>query len=195
MEASSEPDSDRHVVVLVERLASMNLTLITHLAAAVVAAAAAWAFQGARMDAAVADVRLEMSAANVKATSEKLQAVKEARADERAINKTYVEALNAARTREALLRTEIDHLRLVSDGLRDQNATAARLLAAAPPAAVLEYATALGAVFEDCRAAYGGMVEKADGHAGDVRAHREAWPVMSAKPSEAQAGQEVEGVR
>ena len=173
----------------------MNVTLITHLAAAVIAAAAAWAFQGARMDAAVADVRLEMSEARITAAGEKLQAVKEARADERAINKTYVEALNAARTREALLRTEIDHLRFVSDGLRDQNATAARLLAAAPPSAVLEYATALGAVFEDCRAAYGGMVEKADGHAGDVRAHREAWPVMPAKPSVAQADQEVEGVR
>ena len=156
----------------------MSITLITHLAAAVVAAAAAWAFQDARMDAAVANVRLEMSAAKVKATSEKLQAVKEARADERAINKTYVEALNAARTREALLRTEIDHLRRVSDGLRGQNADAARRLAAAPPTAVLEYATALGAVFEECRAAYGGMVEKADGHAGDVRAHREAWPVV-----------------
>lgn len=161
----------------------MNLTLITHLVAAVVAAAAAWAFQGARMDAAVADVRLEMSAATIQAAGEKLQAVKEARADERAINKTYVEALNAARTREALLRTEIDHLRLVSDGLRDQNATAARLLAAAPPSAVLEYATALGAVFEDCRAAYGGMVEKADGHAGDVRTLREAWPVTPPRPA------------
>lgn len=160
----------------------MNLTLITHLAAAVLAAAAAWAFQGARMDAAVAEVRIAMAGAKVQAAGEKLQAVKEARADERAINKTYVEALNAARTREALLRTEIDHLRLVSDGLRDQNATAARLLAAAPPSAVLEYATALGAVFEDCRAAYGGMVEKADGHAGDVRAHREAWPVIPHRP-------------
>ena len=170
----------------------MNLTLITHLAAAVVAAAAAWAFQGARMDSAVAGVRLELSEAKTKAVGEKLQAVKEARADERAINKTYQEALNAARTREALLRTEIDHLRLVSDGLRDQNATAARLLAAAPPDAVLEYATALGVVFEDCRAAYGWMVEKADGHVSDVRTLRETWPVMPAKPSEAQAGQEVE---
>lgn len=160
----------------------MSITLITHLAAAVVAAAAAWAFQGARMDAAVADVRLDMASAVIKAAGEKLAAVKEARADERAINKTYVEALNAARTREALLRTEIDHLRLVSDGLRDQNADAARRLAAAPPAAVLEYATALGTVFEDCRAAYGGMVEKADGHAGDVRAHREAWPVKPTRP-------------
>lgn len=154
----------------------MNLTLITHLAAAAVAAVSVWFYQGARMDAAVADVRLEMSNAQTKAAGEKIQAVEAARADERAINKTYAEALDAARTREALLRTEIDHLRVVSDGLRDQNADAARRLRAAPPAAVLEYATALGTVFEDCRAAYGGMVEKADGHASDVRALREAWP-------------------
>jgi hypothetical protein len=160
----------------------MNLTIITHLLAAVVAAGAAWAFQGARMDAAVADVRLEMSNAQVKATGEKLQAVKQARADERAINNTYVEALNAARTREARLRTEIDHLRTVSDGLRDQNADAARRLRAAPPAAVLEYATALGVVFNDCREAYGELAEATDGHAGDVRAHREAWPVIPRRP-------------
>lgn len=159
----------------------MNLTLITHLAAAVVAAAAAWAFQGARMDAAVAEVRIAMAGAKVQAAGEKLQAVKEARADERAINKTYVEALNAARTREALLRTEIDHLRLVSDGLRDQNATAARLLAAAPPAAVLEYATALGAVFEDCRAAYGDLAEEADGHVSFIRLMQQAWPSIHAR--------------
>lgn len=153
----------------------MNLTLITHLIAAVVAAAGVWVFQDARMDAAVADVRLEQ-------TNERLRAVSQARSDERAINKTYQGALNAARTREALLRTEIDHLRFVSDGLRDQSAEAARRLAAAPPAAVLEYATALGVVFNDCRAAYGGMVEKADGHAGDVRTHREAWPVTPPRP-------------
>nr|WP_255594904.1 hypothetical protein [Acidovorax sp. sif1233] len=145
--------------------------------AAIVAALAAWFYQDARMDAAVANVRLEMAGAKVQAAGEKLEAVKEARAEERAITTTYQESLNAARTRETLLRTEIDHLRLVSDGLRDQSAEAARRLAAAPPAAVLEYATALGAVFNDCRAAYGGMVEKADGHASDVRTHREAWPV------------------
>lgn len=149
----------------------MNLTLVTHLIAALAAAAGVWVFQDARMDAAVADVRLEQS-------DERLRAVTQARADERAITTTYQGALNAARTREAHLRTEIDHLRLVSDGLRDQNADAARRLAAAPPAAVLEYALALGAVFEDCRAAYGGMVEKADGHASDVRALIDAWPVI-----------------
>ena len=49
-----EPDLDRHVVVLVEGLERMNITLITHLVAAAVAAAAAWFYQGAQMDAAVA---------------------------------------------------------------------------------------------------------------------------------------------
>lgn len=144
--------------------------IYTHLIAAIVAAVAAWFFQDNRHTAELAEVRLE-------ASEEKRKAVTTARNEERTVNKTYQEALNAARSREALLRTEVDHLRLVSDGLRDQSAEAARRLAAAPPAAVLEYATALGAVFNDCRAAYGGMVEKADGHASDVRTHREAWPV------------------
>ena len=153
----------------------MNLTLITHLIAAAVAAAGAWFFQDARWDAEVAELRYE-------ASEDKHKAVTTARNDERAITKTYQGALNAARTRESLLRTEIDHLRLVSDGLRDQSAEAARRLAAAPPSAVLEYATALGAVFEDCRAAYGELVPKADGHASDVRTHREAWPVIPHRP-------------
>ncbi len=149
----------------------MNLTLITHLIVALATAAGVWVFQDARMDAAVADVRLEQS-------NERLGAVTQARADERAITKTYQGALNAARTREALLRTELDNLHRASDELRDQNADAARQLAAAPPAAVLEYALALGTVFEDCRAAYAGMVEKAERHASDVRTLREAWPVI-----------------
>jgi hypothetical protein len=149
----------------------MNLTLVTHLIAALVAAAGVWVFQDARRDAAVAEVRLEQS-------NERMVAVSKARAEERAINSTYQGALNAARTREALLRTEIDHLHRVSDGLRDQSADAARRLAAAPPAAVLEYALAIDTVFNDCRAAYAGMVEKADGHASDVRTLREAWPVI-----------------
>jgi hypothetical protein len=149
--------------------------IYTHLIAAAVAALASWFFQDNRYTAELAEVRLE-------ASEDKRKAVTTARNEERAVNKTYQEALNAARSRETLLRTEVDHLRLVSDGLRDQSAEAARRLAAAPPAAVLEYATALGAVFNDCRAAYGGMVEKADGHASDVRTFRDAWPVMPFRP-------------
>lgn len=153
----------------------MNLSLITHLVVALAAAAGVWVFQDARMDAAVADVRLEQ-------TNERLGAVIQARADERAITKTYQGALNAARDRETLLRTELDRLHRVSDELRDQNADGARRLAAAPPGAVLEYAIALGAVFEDCRAAYAELVQKTDGHAGDARTLREAWPVIPPRP-------------
>ena len=158
----------------------MNLTIITHLAAAVVAAAAAWAFQGARMDSAVADVRLEMSEAKTKAVGEKLQAVKEARADERAINKTYQEALNAARTREIALRRDRDLAQSESDGLRSQLSDAARRIADAPPAAVLEYATAVNQLFADCSRSYQELAGKADGHATDVRTLTAAWPVNQA---------------
>ncbi len=153
----------------------MNLTLITHLAAALVSAAGVWFFQAARWDAEVAELRYE-------ASEDKRKAVTTARNDERAITKTYQGALNAARERETLLRTELDRLHRVSDELRDQNADGARRLAAAPPAAVLEYALALGAVFEDCRAAYAELVPKADGHAGDARTLREAWPVIPPRP-------------
>ncbi|GAB3358098.1 MULTISPECIES: hypothetical protein [Giesbergeria] len=152
------------------------MSLFTHLIMASVAAAAVWTFQDARMDATVADARLA-------GMEEKLQAQTQGRANERAISKTYIEALNVARTREAALHTDLRHLHAVSDSLREQNANTARQLAAAPPAAVLEYAAALGTVFDDCRAAYAGMVEKADGHASDVRTITQAWPVITAAPT------------
>lgn len=147
--------------------------IYTHFAAAVIAALAVWFFQDARMDAVVADVRLEQ-------TNERLDAVSQARADERAINKTYQEAINAARTREALLRTELDSLHAASDSLRAQLSDAARRIADAPPATVAEYAVTVSELLADCsreRAYYAGQ---ATGHALDVRAHREAWPVTGA---------------
>ena len=147
----------------------MNITLITSFVAAIVAAAAAWAFQDARYTAELAEQALTHKTAE-------LDAVSRVRSDERAITKTYQGALNAARTREAHLRTELDRLHRVSDELRDQNADGARRLAAAPPAAVLEYAIALGVVFNDCRAAYGDLAEEADGHVSFIRLMQQAWP-------------------
>lgn len=149
----------------------MNITVITHLAVALVTAAGVWFFQDARMESTIADVRLEQS-------NERLTAVAQTRTTERAIAKTYQEALNAARTREALFRTELDNLHAASDSLRTQLSHAARLVAAAPPATVAEYATTVSELLADCsreRAYYAG---KATGHANDVRAHREAWPVI-----------------
>lgn len=150
----------------------MPLTLITHLLAAFVAAAGAWVFQDARMDAAVADVRLEQSA-------ERLRAVATARADERAITKTYQEALNEARARETTLRRDRDAARAESDGLRDQLSDAARRIADAPPAAVAEYATTVGELLAQCSRERTAFAAAADGHAADVRTLTAAWPVMT----------------
>lgn len=138
---------------------------------AAVAATTAWQVQEWRMGGQLSTLKAAhaTSLAQAKAASEKA---------ERAITTTYQGALNASIAREALLRSELDHLRRVSDSLREQSAEAGRRLAAAPPAAVLEYATALGAVHDDCRAAYADLAAKATGHAGDVRTLREAWPVI-----------------
>lgn len=150
--------------------------IYTHIIVAALAALLTWTYQEARIDAAIADAKAKASQVKAEAADAMTEAVQTARNEERAVAKTYQEALNAARTRESLLRTELGALRVANDSLRDQNADAARRLATAPPAAVLEYATAVGELFGDCRAAYAGMVEKADGHASDVRTHREAWP-------------------
>lgn len=147
-----------------------SLALVTHGAVAALAAALVWGYTDARHEAAIGEIRVEQADAQ-------LATATTARAKQRAITDKYLGALNAARDREALLRVELDQLRVVSDGLRDQAADAGRRLASAPPAAVLEYATAVNAIYDDCRAAYEGMAAKAAGHAADVRTLRDAWPV------------------
>lgn len=149
----------------------MNLTLITHGIVALLAAGAVWAFQDARWSADVADIRLSQ-------TNEQTAAVSRARAEERAINKTYQEALNAARTREDVLRRDARTARTESDSLRSQLSHAARLIADAPPAAVAEYATTVGELLAVCSRERTHYAAKADGHASDVLTHRESWPVI-----------------
>lgn len=158
--------------------------LYTHLAAAGASAALVWVFQGARMDAEVAEANLEATTYKLDVSSAQRAADARVRRAEQGVNHTYQEALNAARTREALLRLERDHLLAASDGLRDQAAAAARRLAAAPPSASRDYAIALNAVYDDCRAAYGDMAGKAAGHAADVRTLRDAWPLILTESSD-----------
>lgn len=83
----------------------MNLTLITHLVAAGVAAAAAWVFQDARMDAAVADVRLEQSNAEVRSAPTTAANARSARKNQNAANGVPPSAPNLAQ-REPLVRSE-----------------------------------------------------------------------------------------
>ena len=154
----------------------MSLRAITHLAAAGAAAFLAWTYQGARLGAELAEAHTQAADERLAVSTAQRAADARVRRAEQSINTKYQEALNAARDREAQLRRDRDHLLAVSDGLREQSADAARRLASAPPAAVLEYATALNAVYDDCRAAYGDMAAAAAGHAADVRLLQESWP-------------------
>jgi len=161
----------------------MSVRAVTHLAAAGLAAFLAWSYQGARLGADLAEARAAGVGEKLAVSTAQRAADALLRRAEQSINSNYQEALNAARTREALLRRDLDQLRTVSDGLREQSADAARRLASAPPAAVIEYATALGIVFEDCRAAYGDMAAAAAGHADDVAMMHHAWPKKTSRTS------------
>lgn len=147
--------------------------IYTHIAAgllgAAIAATTAWQIQGWRFNS-------QIDTLTASYADERTKAEERARAAEAAFNTKYQGALNEARTREALLRTELSKLRTVSDSLRDQAATAARRLADAPPATVLEYTIAVNTVYDDCRRAYEDMAGTASGHASDVRTLMEAWP-------------------
>ncbi len=158
----------------------MSVRAITHLAAAGLAAFLTWSYQGARLGADLAEARANATSEKLAVSTAQRAADARVRRAEQSINTNYQEALNAARTREALLRRDLDQLRTVSDSLREQSADAAHRLASAPPAAVLEYATAVNAVYDDCRAAYGDMAAKASEHAADVETFQRAWPIISA---------------
>lgn len=145
--------------------------IYTHLAAAVIAALAAWFFQDNRYTAELAELRLEHANAVIKATST-------LRAEQHAVTTKYQEAINAATTREVVLRRNADLARTESDSLRAQLSDAARRIAAAPPAAVAEYAITVGELLADCSRDYQELAGTASGHANDVRKHREAWPVI-----------------
>ena len=146
--------------------------IYTHLAAAVIAALAAWFFQDNRYAAELAELRLEHANAVIKAAST-------LRAEQHAITTKYQGALNAATERETISRRHLAAAARESDGLREQLSDTARRIAAAPPAAVAEYATTVGELFADCSRSYQELAGKADGHAADVRTLSSAWPGVS----------------
>ena len=148
--------------------------IYAHLAAACVAALAAWFFQDNRYAAELAELRLEHADAVTKATST-------LRAEQQAIATKYQGAINAATERETISRRHLDAAARESAGLREQLSGAARRIAAAPPAAVAEYATTVSGLFADCSRDYQELAGTATGHANDVRTLSEAWPVNRAQ--------------
>ena len=110
-----------------EGLDPMNITLITHLVAAVVAAAAAWAFQGARMDAAVAEVRLEQSTAKLKrseaARADEIQTASKESTHAADTSKNSDEFTTSQPVRDAIARADLDRVDRLRIGAERRAAT------------------------------------------------------------------------
>lgn len=102
------------------------------------------------------------------------------RAAERRQSVDVIGAINDAKKREQLARAAAAGARTERDGLRDDLAAAQRDLPSAAPAACIERAAALSAVFEQCAGRLEEMAGKADRHASDALTLEQAWP----KPSQ-----------
>ena len=131
-----------------------------------------WAFQDARHEAHVAEMRLEWQ-------DEREVNAQRLRKTEGEINAKYQSALNSARDRERDLRADVAALRDAAQGLRAQHAEAMRRIAQAPADAVREYAATVSDVFGECQARYAEVAEAAQRHSDDVRTLIEAWPVIN----------------
>ena len=153
---------------MVEGLA-MIPGLYTHLAAAVIAALAAWFFQDNRYTAELAELRLEHANAVIKATST-------LRAEQHAITTKYQGALNAATERETKLRADADTARRTVDGLRGTLYEFRASLPGASTAALITRADTAAELFGACVNEYRSVAESADRHAADAVMLFEAWP-------------------
>jgi Skp family chaperone for outer membrane proteins len=131
----------------------------------------------------VADEKLKTSEYRLQVSEAKSAANRRVAKASQEIADKYQGALNEARTREISLRRDRDAARSESDRLRDQAADAARRLAQASPAAVLEYASTVNELFAECVRSYQDVAAAATGHASDVRTLIEAWPVITKEPT------------
>jgi len=101
------------------------------------------------------------------------------RAAERRQSVDVIGAINDAKKREQLARAAAAGARTERDGLRDDLAAAQRDLPGAAPAACIERAAALSAVFEQCAGRLEELAGKADRHASDALTLEQAWPKSS----------------
>jgi hypothetical protein len=148
----------------------MSYTLLgTHVAAAAIAAALAWGFQGARHDAEIGDIRVAQADAQ-------LLAVTRAQAKANANTARLTKALNNARHRQDPLARAAAVAERRAASLQELLNEANVRVATAAREAVDQYAAAANRVFGACVERYRELGKAASGHADDVRTFDEAWP-------------------
>lgn len=147
--------------------------IYTHIAAAVIAALAAWFIQGNRYDVVVADLKLQHADLVVSAHKTALRTTEIYRDNAN-------EAIQRANLRSTKNLAAASALRAELDGLRGDLADVPQRIAGATREAVNQYAVTASAVFEHCARRHSEVADAATGHASDVQTFDEAWPV---KPS------------
>ena len=161
------------MVVLVEGLERMNLTLITHLVAAMVAAAlafgAGWQVQAWRYGEQISDLKLEHAEAIASSAKSALKLTEHYRENADA-------AVRKAEARAAQNKRDADRLRTELDGLRGDLAEVPDRIRSATREAVDQYAATATVVFGECAARYSELAVSATGHASDVQTLMDAWP-------------------
>jgi hypothetical protein len=154
----------------------MKLYLLAASAGALLAGLGAWQVQGWRYGLEIAEIRSDHEAVRL--------SLKRAQDKHKEETDAYIKALNAARTRESVLRRDVAAATDAAHSLREQTAAFARQLAAKPAATIVDYATAAGELLADCGKELTDMAAKADGHAGDVKTLIDAWPSASTEQTD-----------
>lgn len=152
-------------------------TVYTSLAAAALVGWLVWTFQGARSDARVSEMKLELAESAARESEERRAADHRVFKISEAINATYTTALNSAIAETTVAQAAAARSDAANRRLRGQLQAAERSLATASATAVREYASTVGEVFGQCVQRYSELGRKADGHAIDAAACRAAWPV------------------
>lgn len=156
----------------------MRLAVYSSLAAAALSGFLVWGFQGARMDARVAELQLEIAEQATTQERQYREADRRTYETSKAIYDQYAKALNDAIARNTALEASATRAAAVTRGLRKALDTANARLAEATESAAREYAATVGELFGHCSARYTELARKADGHASDAAACRAAWPVI-----------------
>lgn len=146
----------------------MTTTAIACLASAAIAAAGAWAYQGHRYEAQLAEVQLYYSKRDFKALEAKYaETVRyQRKADEAA--KNAAKRVRAAAADAAVLRDSLDRLRDAADtALRESSDSIA---------ACTDHGATITELFGQCASRYGEVAGEADKWVNEALTLREAWP-------------------
>lgn len=144
------------------------VTLITHGIVAVAAAAGAWAYQGNRYDAQLAEVRREYLQRDFKSLeAQYAETVRYQRKADEAAKNAAARVRNLAADRDILLGTV--------DGLRN-DLTASGNAATDTVSTTADNAAAARVVSAECAEAFATMAGHADGWRSEAMTLREAWP-------------------